>query len=80
MNAYASGAADASAANEHTVAENPVITVKQGDTIWAIAKRYAADGTDIRKIVWQIKRVNHLETGIIHAGDRLLIPGSVVEQ
>lgn len=47
--------------------------VQQGETIWSIAKQYNTY-KDIRKTVYQIKKINNNSDSIIHIGDILLIP------
>jgi LysM repeat protein len=49
-------------------------TVAAGDTLWDIAAEHTADGGDIRGTVALIRRINDLDTALIHPGDRLLVP------
>lgn len=49
------------------------IAIKSGDTLWGIALKYKKEG-DIRKYIYNIKKINKLENGRIYAGDELLIP------
>lgn len=50
------------------------ITVKQGDTLWNIAETHKPKGQDIRKFMYQIERLNELETLVLQPGQVLLIP------
>jgi hypothetical protein len=49
------------------------ITVKKGDTLWSIAAKHS-NGEDIRKYIYEIKKVNSLHESLIYEGDRLVIP------
>lgn len=53
--------------------EYKMIEIQQGDTLWDIAQRYRGD-TEIRKYLYEIKRVNGLDTSEIYIGDMLKIP------
>jgi nucleoid-associated protein YgaU len=46
--------------------------VKQADTLWSIAASHYAG--DPRAGVWKLERRNHLQTDLITAGQRLVIP------
>lgn len=48
--------------------------VRPGDTLWALADLAAAPGVDKRELVWLVKRVNRLDSALIHPGQVLLIP------
>lgn len=50
------------------------IIVIQGDTIWSIASKYTPIKYDIRDMVYNIKRINEIETSYIYPGDTLKIP------
>jgi nucleoid-associated protein YgaU len=50
------------------------VTVRPGDTLWAIAAAHAGPGTDISEIVDQISDVNHLQSGSLQPGQLLRIP------
>jgi LysM repeat protein len=45
--------------------------VSKGDTLWSIAKDY---GGNINKKIFEIKKINNLETSDIYIGQELLIP------
>ena len=48
------------------------LTVKPGDTLWAIAGQIAPE-RDPREVVWEIKQLNNLSNGLI-AGEQIRIP------
>ena len=49
-----------------------VYRVKANDTLWSIASRHY--GGDVREVVWQIESANHITSGAISPGERLLLP------
>ena len=48
-------------------------TVLPGETLWSVAGRIAPDN-DRRAVVAQIRRINHLRTSSLRAGQQLLLP------
>lgn len=50
-------------------------TVQPGDTLWSVAQRIAPRN-DPREVVAQIRRVNHLHTSTLRAGQQLLLPAA----
>ncbi len=48
--------------------------VKKGDTLWDIAKEFSPKGYDIRKMIYQIKEENNMDTSMIYEGAKLQIP------
>ena len=48
-------------------------TVQSGDTLWSVAQRIAPDN-DPRQVVDQIRRINHLHSSALQAGQLLLLP------
>lgn len=59
-------------------AENPsdfrYVTVQSGDTLWEIAETYLPQGSDIRSFVWELKKINRLESGEVFKNQVLQIP------
>lgn len=47
------------------------ITVSQGDSLWTIAKEL---GGNVNENVYEIKKLNNLESSIIYVGQSLIIP------
>ena len=50
-----------------------VITVKQGDTLWDIAIKYN-NNDNIRKYIYEIKKLNNLSNVEIYEGSLLKLP------
>lgn len=50
-----------------------VLTVREGDTLWSIASEHYKEG-DIRKHIYDIKKLNKLVSSEIYAGTELIIP------
>jgi nucleoid-associated protein YgaU len=62
-------------ANERTDEDNYIrVTVYSGDTLWKIASRYGSKDIDIRKTIYEIRKINKLDSVIIVPGQELLIP------
>jgi LysM repeat protein len=51
-----------------------IVQVRPGDTLWGIAAKHSAQGTDVSQIVDEISDVNHLQAGALQPGQRLRIP------
>lgn len=49
------------------------VFIKQGDTLWNIALKHKKQG-DIRRYIYELKKINNLKGGEIYAGDVLLVP------
>ena len=50
-----------------------VVMVGSGDTLWDIAAGLSDDG-DVRAMVSRIEKLNALESGMVVAGQRLVVP------
>ena len=50
------------------------VYVSSGDTLWNIASKNNYENKDIRKLVYEIKKFNNLNSNTIYAGDKILIP------
>ena len=51
------------------------ITVCDGESLWAIASKL--DG-DVNKNIYEIKKLNHLDSSMVYVGQNLLIPQSKI--
>ena len=59
---------------EDTVYPYEQITVHTGDTMWAIADRWADQGEDVREVIYRICETNSLANTNLKPGQKLLIP------
>jgi LysM repeat protein len=50
------------------------VTVYPGDTLWKIASEYNNDESDVRKVIYKIRKLNNLKSAVIIPGQELLIP------
>jgi cell division protein YceG involved in septum cleavage len=58
-----------------TPAPTKIVQVGTGDTLWDIAASLADDG-DVRAVMEEIKQLNALDSGVLQAGQRLVVPAS----
>lgn len=54
--------------------EAKAVTVKPGDTLWAIAAQHGDPRDDIRKVIFEIKRLNGLDSSAVSPGQVLRVP------
>ena len=47
------------------------ITVSEGDTLWTIANSLEGD---INKNIYEIKKLNQLDSSIVYVGQTLMVP------
>ena len=52
-----------------------VVMVGTGETLWGIASDLADDG-DVRAMIDRIEQLNALDSGMVSAGQRLLVPAT----
>ena len=52
-----------------------IVQVHSGDTLWGIASELADDG-DVRSMMEQIERLNALDSSVLQAGQRLVVPAA----
>jgi LysM domain len=67
------GRAGAGATQGHAP-ESRNYVVQPGDTLWGIASSLAGPQADPRPLVDRLARSNHVDAGIIHVGDVLVVP------
>ena len=65
------GAINASGSSENVY---ETVTVQHGETIWRIAERNMDDYKDIRKFIYEIKKLNNVSADTLTAGQKLMIP------
>src|SRR3954453_14923145 len=66
-----------SVATQHPGTPEPtrIVQVDSGDTLWAIAADLADDGAG-RAMMEQIRQLNALDSSVLQAGQRLVVPAS----
>lgn len=47
--------------------------VKEGDSLWAISYEYCPENVDRREWVDEVQRLNNIDDGIIHPGQKLTV-------
>jgi len=50
-----------------------IVQVGSGDTLWGISSELADDG-DVREMMTRIERLNALDSSVLQAGQRLVVP------
>jgi LysM repeat protein len=50
------------------------VVVHSGDTLWAIASEYTDNNKDVRETIYNIKKANNMDGGMIVPGQELLVP------
>lgn len=56
------------------VEQTAKVVVLPGDTLWSISERYAPEGGDIRAYIGKVKEANGLTSGVLQAGQILIMP------
>ena len=51
-----------------------VVQVGPGDTLWEIASTAAGSDGDVRSMIERIEKLNALDSGMLVAGQKLLVP------
>ncbi|HHV59982.1 MAG TPA: LysM peptidoglycan-binding domain-containing protein [Clostridiaceae bacterium] len=49
------------------------IVVKKGDTLWDISMKYKREEEDVRRYLYELKKINNLETSTLYPGTRLKV-------
>ncbi|MDK2920105.1 MAG: hypothetical protein PWQ37_2838 [Candidatus Petromonas sp.] len=50
------------------------ISVKDGDTVWDLARKYTSNDKDVRKSIYKISKINNLNNYHIFPGQIIKIP------
>lgn len=61
-------------AKGRTQIEYALILVRPGDNLWNIAQKHYPKNQDLRKSVWEIRKINNLDSANIKPGQVLKIP------
>lgn len=48
--------------------------ILDGDNLWNISLKYKPKGYDIRKMIFEIKELNNIDTGYIYPGETIKVP------
>lgn len=71
------GGAPSSAGKEVFVddkAQHVKVMVRPGESLWKIAKTHGNPKHDIRKVIYEIQKINKLHSSTIHPGQIILVP------
>ncbi|HHW54327.1 MAG: LysM peptidoglycan-binding domain-containing protein [bacterium] len=68
------GLTGASNKQDTMVDETVVVVVKPGDTLWSIAREHMGQEGDPRRLIYEIGRLNGLQSSLIYPGQTLLLP------
>mgnify|MGYP000903197256 CR=1 FL=1 len=68
----------AAAYKENNQTQMQSIIIEKGDTLWSVAKVYYPkyEG-DIRQLIYEIKKINDMETSAIYDGQILYLPNDI---
>jgi cell division protein YceG involved in septum cleavage len=49
--------------------------IEAGESLWSIAAHYyESNNVDLRKMIYQIKKINNIDSAVITPGEELIIP------
>ena len=49
--------------------------IKKGESLWSIAAKYHnPNSVDLRKIIYEIKNLNNIDSAVITPGEKIIIP------
>ena len=48
--------------------------IQAGDTLWEIAEEYNKSNKDIREYIYELKKINALNSGLINPGQTIKVP------
>lgn len=50
------------------------VTVRSGDSLWSIAREHCDKSRDIRKYIYNLKKINNMDSSLLIMDTNLLIP------
>ena len=50
------------------------VEIESGDTLWTIAENYTPDDMDVRRVVFDICKVNDIQAEDVHDGMNIIVP------
>ena len=50
------------------------VMIQAGDTLWDLALQYAPEEQDIRSYIQEVRKLNHMASDQIHAGQSIILP------
>ena len=50
------------------------VKVESGDTLWNLAKEYGPSNIDVRKVIYEIEKLNNVDASTLHSGMTIEIP------
>ena len=56
------------------MAQHTKVIVRPGESLWKIARTHGSPRHDIRKVIYEIQKINQLQSTTIHPGQIILIP------
>ena len=74
MTSLISAITGASVASSSSTDQFQCVEIGSGDTIWAVAEKYGPEGTDVRKVVYDICEANDMDASELKAGQMILVP------
>ena len=48
--------------------------IENGESLWSIASQYHNQNVDLRKVIYEIKKINNINSSVITPGKELIIP------
>ena len=58
----------------NNIEDTVVVVVEPCDTLWSIAREYMGQDGDPRRLIYEIGRLNDLQSPLIYPGQTLLLP------
>ncbi len=52
------------------------VKVEAGDTLWNLAKEYGPSNVDLRRVIYEIEKINNIDAGSLQTGMIITIPSA----